>query len=453
MMLLSKAAEVLGGKLVGEDVTFTSISTDSRAIEPGNLFIALQGEKFDGSQFVDLAAQKGAVAAMVNTANYHGETMRCPLLLVEDTRLALGKLAGYWRNQFSIPVVGVTGSNGKTTVKEMLTAVLREAAGRDDAVLATQGNFNNDIGMPLTLLKLRKHHRYAVIEMGMNHAGEIDYLTRLARPNVAIINNAGNAHMANLGSLEAIARTKGEIFVGLSQHGVAVINADENFAPMWRELAKGNNIIEFAINAPAAIKAQWQASNFGSHIEVKTPAGPFLANLQVPGIHNVRNALAATAAAIALAVSPAKIAVGLGKFSGVAGRLQRKPALLGATVIDDSYNANPASLRAAMEVLAQAKGKKILVLGDMGELGMEAAKLHAEMGAEARELGVNKMYAIGELSNFAVQEFGIGALHFDELEDLMQSLKTQLDTNTTILVKGSRFMKMERVVKELTAGK
>jgi UDP-N-acetylmuramoyl-tripeptide--D-alanyl-D-alanine ligase len=453
MMLLSKAAQVLGGKLIGSDVEFSAVSTDSRAISAGDLFVALQGEKFDGSQFVGLSAEKGAVAALVNAANYHGESLPCTVLLVEDTRLALGKLSGYWRDQFSIPVVGVTGSNGKTTVKEMLAAVLRMAAGSDDAVLATQGNFNNDIGMPLTLLKLRAHHRYAVIEMGMNHAGEIDYLTRLARPDVAIINNAGSAHMAGLGSLKAIAECKGEIFSGLTAKGVAVINADEDFAPMWRELAAGHTIIEFGVGEAAAVHAQWQAHNFGSRIDARTPQGDFTADLCVPGIHNVRNALAATAAAVALNVSPEIIADGLEKFSGVSGRLQRKPTLSGATVIDDSYNANPASLRAAISVLTQAAGKKILVLGDMGELGIDAARLHAEMGAEAREMGVNKLLALGELSAYAVKEFGAGAQHFQRIEDLLEALKPELDADCTVLVKGSRFMKMERVVKELAGGK
>jgi len=452
MMLLSTAAQVLGCKLIGNDVEFAAVSTDSRAISAGDLFVALHGDKFDGSQFVSLAVEKGAVAALVNADSYHGEAMSCPLLLVADTRLALGKLSGYWRDQFSIPVVGVTGSNGKTTVKEMLTAILREAAGSDDAVLATQGNFNNDIGMPLTLLKLRKQHRYAVIEMGMNHAGEIDYLTRLARPEVAIINNAGSAHIANLGSLQAIAQAKGEIFSGLTKQGVAIINADENFAPMWRDLAAGHTTIEFAVDAAAAIKGKWQAQEFGTHVEVHTPLGNFTANLQVPGIHNVRNALAATAAAIALNVQPAEIAAGLEKFSGIAGRLQRKPALNGATVIDDSYNANPASLRAAIQVLTQAAGKKILVLGDMGELGIEASRMHAEMGAEAKALGVNILLALGELSGYAVKEFGSGAQHFQSIEDLLEALKPELDKDSTVLVKGSRFMKMERVVKELVSG-
>jgi len=452
MMLLSQAAQVLGGKLIGADVEFGSVSTDSRAISQGDLFIALQGDKFDGSQFVALSAEKGAVAALVNEESYHGEAVPCSLLLVKDTRLALGKLSGYWRGQFKFPVVGITGSNGKTTVKEMLTAILRERSGSDDGVLSTQGNFNNDIGMPLTLLKLRAQHRFAVIEMGMNHRGEIDYLTRLAQPDVALINNAGSAHIANLGSLKAIAETKGEIFAGLKKSGVAIINADENFAPLWRELAAGHQIIEFALDVPAPISATWKAADYGAQLEVQTPAGNFKARLQVPGLHNVRNALAATAAAVALNMSPDKIAAGLEKFGGVSGRLQRKQAQGGAVVIDDSYNANPASLLAAIRVLTQAAGKKILVLGDMGELGIEAAKLHEEMGAEARELGVNKLFALGELSNFAVKTFGSGAQHFEHIEDLLEALKPELTKDSTVLVKGSRFMKMERVVKFLVNG-
>lgn len=452
MMLLSKVAQVLGGELVGQDTEFDAVSTDSRAINAGDLFIALHGDKFDGSQYVSLAAEKGAVAALVNAESFHGETMPCPLVLVKDTRLALGKLSGYWRDQFAIPLVGITGSNGKTTVKEMLTAILREAAGSADAVLATQGNFNNDIGMPLTLLRLRRQHQYAVIEMGMNHAGEIDYLTRIASPDVAIINNAGSAHIANLGSLEAIAQAKGEIFAGLSKQGTAVINADENFAPMWRVLAGAHPLIEFALEADAPVRAIVQVIDYEQFIEVTTPLGNFSARLHVPGLHNVSNALAATAAAIALKVPPAKIAAGLEKFSGVAGRLQRLPALRGAVVIDDSYNANPLSLRAAMQVLCQAAGKKILVLGDMGELGIEASKMHAEMGVEARKLGVTQMYALGELSSYAVKEFGEGARHFEQLEDLLEALKPALGADCTVLVKGSRFMKMERVVRELVNG-
>jgi UDP-N-acetylmuramoyl-tripeptide--D-alanyl-D-alanine ligase len=447
MMLLSQLAQVLGATLVGEDVRFSAVSSDSRAIKAGDLFVALHGDNFDGSAFVASAAQGGAVAALVNKANYRaGSVSPCPVLLVEDTRLALGRLAAHWRAQFAIPLVAVTGSNGKTTVKEMLAAILREAAGHADAVLATQGNLNNDIGMPLTLLKLRASHRYAVIEMGMNHAGEIDYLTRLACPDVAIVNNASGAHLAGLGSVEAVARAKGEIFAGLSEQGTAVINADDVYAPLWREKAGKRAIIEFGLEKKVAVHAQWQPQDYGARIEANTPQGAFTANLQVPGVHNVRNALAASAAALALNIPLAAIASGLENFSGVAGRLQRKAALQGAVMIDDTYNANPASMRAALKVLAHASGKKILVLGDMGELGSDAAQLHGEIGAEARRMGINKLLALGELSAHAVEEFGTGARHFEHIEDMLSRLEKELDADTTVLVKGSRFMRMERVV-------
>lgn len=452
MMLLSQAAKILGARLVtdGEDVEFDAVSSDSRAIARGDLFVALRGERFDGAQFLASAARDGAVAALVNADSYSGGATPCPLLLVEDTRLALGRLAAHWRAQFNIPLVAVTGSNGKTTVKEMLSSILRVAAGNADAVLATVGNLNNDIGMPLTLLKLRASHRYAVIEMGMSHSGEIDYLTRLAAPDVAIVNNASSAHLAGLGSVEAVARAKGEIFVGLPAQGVAVINADDEYAPMWREMAQGHPNIEFGLEHKVAIYAQWQVQGYGAHIEVMTPQGPFSADLQVPGVHNVRNALAATAAAVALNIPLPDISAGLYAFQGVAGRLQRKVTLRGAVLIDDTYNANPASLRSALKVLAQAAGKKILVLGDMGELGSEAAQLHGEIGAEARRMGVDEMLALGELSTHAVHEFGAGARHFGRIEDLLVTLDKDMDAHSTVLVKGSRFMRMERVVHHCT---
>jgi UDP-N-acetylmuramoyl-tripeptide--D-alanyl-D-alanine ligase len=456
MMLLSQAARALGGRLVGPDVLFNAVSSDSRAVASGDLFVALQGERFDGSTFVAGAIQSGAVAAMVNADRIEALSPilnpELSILLVEDTRLALGRLAAHWRAQFTIPVVAVTGSNGKTTVKEMLASILRVAAGGADAVLATQGNLNNDIGMPLTLLKLRATHRYAVIEMGMNHSGEIDYLTHLARPDVAIINNASGAHLAGLGSLEAVARAKGEIFAGLPVSGVAIINADDEFAPLWREQAGNHPIIEFALERAVAILAQWQVQGYGARIEVDTPQGSFHADLQVPGVHNVRNALAATAAAVVLHIPLSAIAAGLENFSGVAGRLQRKPALHGAVLIDDTYNANPASLHSAIKVLMQATGKKILVLGDMGELGSDTARLHGEIGVAARDLGVDELLALGELSANAVREFGAGARHFERIEDLLAALDKDMNADSTVLVKGSRFMRMERVVQHCTQG-
>lgn len=450
MMLLSQAAQVLGGELVGRDVLFTSVSSDSRTINTGDLFVALQGENYDGTAFVASATQSGAVAALVTTTSYRNVESPCPLLLVEDTRLALGRLAAHWRAQFEIPVIAITGSNGKTTVKEMLASILRVATGDANAVLATLGNLNNDIGMPLTLLKLRAVHRYAVIEMGMNHQGEIEYLTQLAQPDVAIVNNAGSAHLAGLGSVGAVARAKGEIFTGLSPQGTAVINADDAYAPLWRELANGHPIIEFGLEKNGTVHAQWQVKGYGVRIGVGIPQGSFSAQLQVPGVHNVRNALAATAAALALHVPISAIAAGLERFSGVTARLQRKTTLQGAMLLDDSYNANPASLRAALEVLAQSAGKKILVLGDMGELGEDAVHLHSEIGTEVRRFGVDQLLALGKLTPHAVHAFGPDAHHFERIEDLFAMLDKNLDRDSTVLVKGSRFMRMERVVQHCT---
>ena len=455
MMLLSQTAQVLDGRIIGADVRFTAVSSDSRKLIQGDLFVALRGENFDGYEFVAQAAQRGAAASLVNADSYKAHpsvpSPQSPILLVQDTRLALGKLAAYWRRQFDIPLVAITGSNGKTTVKEMLACILREAAGDSKAVLATRGNLNNDIGMPLTLLQLDPMHRYAVIEMGMNHTGEIDYLTHIAAPDVALINNAGGAHLEGLGSVKAVARAKGEIFAGLKPHGAALINADDEFAPLWREMAGVHPLLEFGLDKQADVRGIWHAQDAGLRLQVTAPQGMFDVNLQVPGIHNARNALAATAAASALNIPLEKITAGLKKFSGVAGRLQRIAARFGGHLIDDTYNANPASMQAAISVLARLGGKRVLVLGDMGELGDDAAKFHAEIGREARRAGIEKLYALGSLSNHAAREFGSGAQHFERIEDLQDALEKELDAGTTVLVKGSRFMKMERVVKYFAA--
>jgi UDP-N-acetylmuramoyl-tripeptide--D-alanyl-D-alanine ligase len=465
MMLLSQAIGALHGKLEGSDARFTAVSTDTRTIRQGDLFIALKGENFDGAKFVPDALKAGAVAAVVSAEGYERNrailNTQSSILIVEDTRIALGQLAAHWRAQFDIPLVAITGSNGKTTVKEMLAAILREATGNDESVLATSGNFNNDIGMPLTLLKLRETHRYAVIEMGMNHANEIEYLSRIARPDVALVNNASGAHLQGLGSVEGVARAKGEIFAGLASDGTAVINADDAYASLWSNLASTNRILDFALEYAAApapdasahrvggaatVKGSWSAQGYGGLLQAHTPAGDLRVKLQVPGEHNARNALAAATAALALDIPLTSIAKALEKFSGVAGRLQRKQALHGATLIDDTYNANPASMRAALEVLAQAEGKRIFVLGDMGELGEGAEELHREIGIAARELGIERLLALGEMSVCATREFGEGAQHFGQIEELFKALDAELDVQTTVLVKGSRFMKMERVV-------
>lgn len=449
MLILSQAAQDVGGSVSGTDVKFSGVTTDSRRVAAGDLFVALRGEKYDGHQFVAQALQQGAVAAMV------AQDWKAPrdvsLLRVADTRLALGSLAGAWRSRAAVSVVGITGSNGKTTVKEMLAGILRAHAGAADSVLATEGNLNNDIGLPLTLLRLREHHRFAVIEMGMNHRGEISYLTRLAAPSVALITNAQRAHVGLLGSVEGVARAKGEIFEGLGATGVAIINADDPMAYLWRELLGARKRMEFATAQPADITARFKLAGFGSDLRISTPVGEFSVRLQVPGLHNVRNALAACAAASALAIPTAIIATGLGAFAGVKGRMQRKAGFGGAQIIDDTYNANPDSAVAAIDVLRAVAGEKILVLGDMGELGSEAAALHMDIGAHAKRAGIDALFALGEMSVCATVKFGDGAQHFTDVDTLVKVLKPRLSKATTVLVKGSRFMRMERVVEACLA--
>ena len=443
MMQLSEAAAFLGVNFPGVDAEVLRVSTDSRNTQPGDLFIALRGVKFDGGVYAAQALQQGAVGVML-------DARQAPDLLqairVDDTRIALGKLGAAWRNRFAIPIVAITGSNGKTTVKEMLAAILRAAAGAEDAVLATEGNFNNDIGLPLMLLRMRATHRYAVLEMGMNHVGEIDYLTRLARPDVALINNAQAAHVGLLGSVADIARAKSEIFNGLSTQGVAIINADDAYAALWREANSERRVLSFGLHPQADIRGEYQPESYGAQLAIVTRDARIDVHLQVPGTHNVSNALAAAAAALALKIQAAHIIAGLSGFAGVKGRLQKKSALHGSTFIDDTYNANPDSVMAALRVLALIPGKKIMVLGDMGELGAEAAALHAQIGLAARVNGVEKLFALGEQSREAVAAFGQGAMHFERIQELLADLENELTADTTVLVKGSRFMHMERVV-------
>ena len=442
MMLLSEAAIATHGRVLGEDVSFTSVGTDSRKLSQGQLFVALRGERFDGHAYAVSTLEQGAVAAMVAT----DELPLKSALLVQDTRLALGELAAYWRRKFDIPLAAITGSNGKTTVKEMLAAILRAEAGGDDFVLATEGNLNNDIGLPLTLLKLRDQHRYAVAEMGMNHMGEISYLTRIGRPTVALVNNATTAHVGELGSVEAIAQAKGEIFQGLTEDGIAVINVDDVFAPLWQMLSAPHRVVTFGLDMHADVTADYTLGAVSSQLRLKTPAGEVAVNLPAPGVHNVRNALAATAVALAMGASLQAVADGLAGFRGAKGRLQQRVGLNGALVIDDTYNANPASVRAAIDVLAASPGKQLLVLGDMGELGDEAPAMHADIGSYARQAGIKTLYTLGELTRHMVAAFGDGAQGYASPEALVADLVKQIDKDTVVLVKGSRFMRMERVV-------
>ncbi len=449
MLDLVSAAQALGARRLGGNAEFMRVTTDSRDVRPGDLFVGIRGERFDGREFAAQALAAGAVAAMVSDVSPN-PVAGARLLVVPDTRVALGQLAAYWRARFATPLIAITGSNGKTTVKEMLAAILRQSAG-ESAVLATVGNFNNDIGMPLTLLQLRARHRYAVIEMGMNHLGEIAYLSQLAKPTAALINNAGTAHIGELGSTRAIARAKGEIFEGLDMAGAAIINSDDAFAHFWHGLAKPRRVVDFGLDRKAAVSARYELAATGSLVTIVTPESQFVARLNVPGLHNVKNALAAATAAYALGIESKAIVAGIAAYRGMEGRLQRKRLPSGATLIDDTYNANPESMKAAIAVLAAHTGSKIFVMGDMGELGDSAAAMHAAIGVFAKRAGVERLFAFGELSAEAVRGFGDGGAHFATNVELVAAITGVLGPNTTLLIKGSRFMRMERVVEALGA--
>lgn len=446
MMRLSEATAAVNGTLIGDDQEFSDVSTDTRAIKANDLFIALKGEKFDGAAFAAQAIEAGASGVMVNAA---AGTAVIPVIRVEDTRIALGKLAAYWRNRFQIPVIAITGSNGKTTVKEMLAAILRQQSGKPESVLATEGNLNNDIGCPLMMLRLRDSHRYAVLEMGMNHPGEIRYLTHLARPDVALVNNAQLAHVGLLGSVRAIAEAKGEIFEGLGETGNAIINLDDAHADYWKSLNTGRRLLTFGFHPDADVSGAYRTHDQDELVICLREGGMVTLNLSVPGEHNARNALAAAACAHALGIDLHTIACALSDFTGVKGRLQRKPGLHGSQFIDDTYNANPDSTRAALAVLARTPGHKYFVLGDMGELGEQATALHAQVGLEAKRAGVERLFGLGDLSKEAVRAFGAGGMHFERIEELLAEVENALAPDVTVLVKGSRAMRMERVVQSL----
>jgi UDP-N-acetylmuramoyl-tripeptide--D-alanyl-D-alanine ligase len=445
MMQLSTIANALNAQMLGSDVTFTSVGTDSRHITQGQLFVALKGDKFDGHAYAAQALKDGAAAVMIADASLAVS----PAIVVKDTYQALGEMAAYWRDQFTLPIAAITGSSGKTTVKEMLAAILSAASGDKAAVLATEGNLNNHIGLPLTLLKLHAQHQFAVIEMGMNHAGEIRYLTKLTKPQVALINNAGTAHIGELGSRENIAKAKAEIFEGLSKNGTAVINADDDFAADWLAQNQDKKIMTFGLNKKADVSAQYQTEDGAMQLQLSTPNGVAQVKLHVLGEHNVRNALAASAAALALGVSLDDVVTGLGQFASVKGRLNWLQGLHGARLIDDTYNANPDSMRAAIDVLSTQQGTPILVMGDMGELGDDAADMHAQIGQYAQQKGIAQLLATGELSAHAVQHFGANAQHFLTKEALIAGVLPLMKSGATVLVKGSRFMRMEQVVAQL----
>lgn len=444
MMSLQQAAKAVDGQCVNGCAEFSSVAIDTRTLDEGALYIAICGENFDGHQFVAEAKLRGAMCVMVQTR----QEIDLPQLIVEDCRVALGRLARAWRIQLALPVVGITGSNGKTSVKEITASILSQAG----TVFATRGNLNNDFGVPLTLLSLRKEHDFAAVEMGANHQGEIAYLTQMSQPNVVLVNNAGCAHLEGFGSLQGVAQAKGEIYTGLTENGIAIINRDDEYADYWVTLCQGKEIVDFSLEGSANVTAQWQGDARGSQLSITTIHGDIECHLALPGKHNVQNALAATSIAIALNVPLPQIKAGLQAMSSVQGRLQRKPALNGGHLIDDTYNANPSSFSVAIALLASCNGKRILVMGDMAELGDDARQLHQQIGEQAKIAGLDKLYALGDLSKAAVDGFANDAHYFIEQQKMIDALKNELEEGTTLLIKGSRSMQMERVVNALTCG-
>jgi UDP-N-acetylmuramoyl-tripeptide--D-alanyl-D-alanine ligase len=449
MMNLREASAATGGKAQGDDIRFSAVSTDSRTLSRGALFVALRGERFDGHRFLDAAREGGAAAAMVDVESKStAKSARLPLLVVGDTRLGLARLAARWRARFDVPLVAVAGSNGKTTVKEMIAAILRAHFG-EAQVLATEGNLNNDIGLPLTLLNLRDSHRAAVVELGMNHPGETASLAAIASPTVALVNNAQREHQEFMKGVAEVAREHAAVFGALRPGGVAVINADDEFAGYWRGLLAGRRMRDFGVDQPAQVSGRHELAHFGSRIELSAPEGETKVELHASGRHNVLNACAAAASALAAGASLKAVTRGLAAFRPVGGRMQRLTARSGARLIDDSYNANPDSVRAAIDVLAAEPGTKFLLLGDMGEVGERGTAFHEEIGRYARERGVDRLYAIGDLSRAAVEAFGTGARHFAAVEEMIAAAQGEVVSSATVLVKGSRFMRMERVVQAL----
>ncbi len=454
MSLAELAQQIPGSRLVSaRPVRFRHVSTDTRTIEPGALYVALRGERFDGHDFSPQALERGAVALMVERPL----ALQVPQLIVADARRALGVAAARWRDRFSLPVIAVTGSNGKTTLTQMIAAVLQHAfgerAGRRN-FLATRGNRNNEIGVPLTLFELAPGQRAAVLELGMNHPGEIAYLAQLVKPTVAVVNNAQREHQEFMRSVEATAHENGAAIAALPPDGVAVFPADDPCVGIWRQLAGTRRVLDFALHERAGVTVQFEPRADGSRLEIATPAGAIETSLGVAGEHNVHNALAATACCLAIGIAPAAIAAGLASFVPLAGRGARRAGAGGATVIDDTYNANPDSVRAAIDLLARQPAPRALLLGDMGEVGERGTEFHREIGAHARSRGVEHLFATGMQAREAVAAFGQGGEHFEGVEQLIDAarrLQSGAAPAATLLVKGSRFMRMERVVKALAA--
>ncbi len=442
-MMLSVAAAMMGAEFFGRETALKNVCIDSRQCKKGDLFFALPGAQVDGHDYIQDVEAKGAIGVVVNRK----VKTQLPQLLVQDVLKSLGLLAKAYRHRFAIPIVAITGSCGKTTVKEMLAGILSQQG----CVLATQGNLNTEIGVPLTLLRMMQEHSVAVVEMGARQTGDIAYLMGITNPTVSLITNAGVAHLGVFGNEKNIAQTKGEIFSCLMSSGTAIINQDDKNALYWQDLIKDHQYtVTFGLkNAADIMAADIQLNSNYSRFELKTHLGAAEVLLTAPGMHNIENALAAAATACALGVSLCDIIAGLNQFQAVAGRLQFKSGYANAQIIDDTYNANPISTKAALSVLAQSAGKKILVLGDMFELGDDESLLHREIGEAANKQGIDMLMGVGELSRFAVEGFGAKGKHYISKWQLIDDLRQQMDANTTVLVKGSRGMKMEEIVLSL----
>jgi UDP-N-acetylmuramoyl-tripeptide--D-alanyl-D-alanine ligase len=446
---LADAAAAVGGQLIGEDRRYGAVSTDSRTLKPGTLFVALRGPNFDGGEFVAAAAAQGAIGAIVERAVAHA----LPQVVVADTLRALQALGRAWRAEFDVPIVGVAGSNGKTTAKEMTAAILS----RMGVCMATHGNLNNHIGVPLTLMRLEASHRSAVVEMGANRIGDVAELVRLARPTVGLITNAGAEHLEGFGTLDGVAQGEGEMVSCLEPTATAIINADDAYAGYWRRVATAGRVLTFGVHAQADFTAKnsqqtIERGEFATRFTLECPLGRIPITLKAGGAHNIGNALAAAAAASAAGASLEEIALGLADFRAVAGRLQLKAGARDSWIIDDSYNANPSSVRAGLEVLRSLPGATWLVLGDMAELGEFAENSHAHMGAYARDCGIKRLFALGPQSSRAVETFGSGAEWFADADSLTRRLQAELAPGVTVLIKGSRVNRLERVVQALTGG-